>query len=119
MQISGSVTMALGKIGDLTMSGLMLVEIFQLTVSIQFCYRPSVVILARAALPYLWRRVRPIVLADDVDVSKAGKDFTLDASNFGGDVSIGAMTGSGAATISMGGPGSFSAGNIAFGRSCV
>ena len=51
------------------------------------------------------------MLGDDVGVTTVGKTLTLDASNYNGTL-YSSVTGSGAATISMGGVGNFSGSSI-------
>ena len=118
---SGTVTLQLGAIGDLTNSGIyaggnIAIDASQsnsATISIGTYSGQGSFTLSGG------QGSGSIVLGDDVGVTTVGKNFTLDASNFNGDVSIQAVTGSGAATMSMGGVGNFSAGNIASASSAV
>ena len=51
-------------------------------------------------------------IGDDFTNNRVGGTFTLDATNFGGDVDITSLTASGAVTMSFGGVGNFSAGGV-------
>ena len=118
---SGTVTMALSKIGDLSMSAVNAGGNISIDASTANSATISIGTYSGQASFTLsvGGGSGSVTLGDDGNETKVAKNFTLDAGNYGGDVSIQAVTGSGAATISMGGPGTFSAGNIVSASSAV